>query len=97
MIAPNNATLLRLTGDVRLKQRVQHPRVQECRDRKNPYWFPLAVFPIVFPLTYYLTMVVPRYRLPIDPVLILLTAIGIANLGVRPSENGNPTVAAVPR
>ena len=65
--------------------------------RKNPYWFPLAVFPIVFPLTYYLTMVVPRYRLPIDPVLILLTAIGIANLGVRPSENGKPTVAAVPR
>src|SRR6516165_5508801 len=39
MIAPNNATLLRLTGGVRLKQRVQHPRVQECRDRKNPYWF----------------------------------------------------------
>ena len=39
MIAPNNATLLRLTGGVRLSQRVQHPRVQECRDRKNPYWF----------------------------------------------------------
>jgi len=39
MIVPNNATLLRLTGDVRLKQRVQHPRVEECRDRQNPYWF----------------------------------------------------------
>jgi integrase len=39
MIAPDNATLLRLTGGVRLKHRVQHPRVQECRDRKNPYWY----------------------------------------------------------
>jgi hypothetical protein len=39
MIAPNNATLLRQTGGVRLKQRVQHPRVEECRDRHNPYWF----------------------------------------------------------
>jgi hypothetical protein len=39
MIAPDNGTLLRLTGGVRLEHRVQHPRVEECRDRKNPYWF----------------------------------------------------------
>jgi integrase len=28
-----------LTGDVRLKQRVQHPKINECRERGTPYWF----------------------------------------------------------
>lgn len=45
--------------------------------RRSEYWFPLGVFPVVFPWAYYLTIVQPRYRLPIDPVLILLTAIAI--------------------
>lgn len=39
MMTPIEGTLLRLTGGVRLKRRVQHPTVQECRDRKAPYWF----------------------------------------------------------
>ena len=34
-----NANLQTLTGDVRLKNRVQHPRVNECPDRGTPYWF----------------------------------------------------------
>jgi hypothetical protein len=45
--------------------------------RRSEYWFPLSVFPVVFPWAYYLTIVQPRYRLPIDPVLMLLTAIAI--------------------
>src|SRR5438874_13563530 len=28
-----------LTGGVVLKQRVQHPQINECRDRGTPYWF----------------------------------------------------------
>ena len=28
-----------LLAGVDLKQRVQHPKVQECKDWKNPYWF----------------------------------------------------------
>jgi hypothetical protein len=28
-----------LTGGVLLKQRVQHPKIQECRDRSTPYWY----------------------------------------------------------
>lgn len=47
--------------------------------RKSPYRLPLIVFPVIFPITYYLTMVVPRYRLPIDPVLMLLTAMAVSN------------------
>jgi hypothetical protein len=39
MMTPIEGTLLRLTGGVRLKRRVQHPTAQECWDRKAPYWF----------------------------------------------------------
>lgn len=42
---------------------------------RSPYVLPLAVFPLVFPWPYYLTLVEPRYRLPIDPIVLLLTAI----------------------
>ncbi len=27
-----------LTGDY-LKQRIQHPKINECKDWKTPYWF----------------------------------------------------------
>jgi integrase len=39
MIARTEGNLLNLTGGVQLKRRVQHPEVQECRDRATPYWF----------------------------------------------------------
>ena len=39
MIMRTEGTLLNLTGGVQLKRRVQHPKVQECRDRETPYWF----------------------------------------------------------
>ena len=39
MITLNKATLLALTGGVELKQRVQHPKVHERRDRGSYYWF----------------------------------------------------------
>lgn len=28
-----------LTGDAVLKQRVQHPKINECKDHQKPYWF----------------------------------------------------------
>jgi hypothetical protein len=46
--------------------------------RRSVYAIPLAVGPIVFPLAYYMTLALPRYRHPIDPTLILLLAYGIA-------------------
>jgi Dolichyl-phosphate-mannose-protein mannosyltransferase len=48
--------------------------------RRNPYVFPLAVGPVVFPVIYYVTHTSVRYRHPIDPVVLLLTAIAIAAL-----------------
>ncbi len=49
----------------------------ELARRRSVYAFPLAIGPVVFPWAYYLTVVMPRYRLPIDPAVLLLTAIAI--------------------
>ena len=42
--------------------------------RHSIFLIPLAAGPFIFPLAYYLTLALPRYRHPIDPVLVLLTA-----------------------
>jgi 4-amino-4-deoxy-L-arabinose transferase-like glycosyltransferase len=47
---------------------------------RNVYAFPLAAVPIVYPGIYYVTHTSLRYRHPIDPVLMLLTAITIATV-----------------
>ena len=44
---------------------------------RNIYAVSLAAFPVVFPFLYYLTHTSLRYRHPIDPVVLLLTAIAI--------------------
>ena len=50
---------------------------------RNPYAFPIAAGPIVFPFAYYLTLSLPRYRHPIDPTLMLLLALCICALAAR--------------
>jgi hypothetical protein len=47
---------------------------------RSIYAFPLAAGPIIFPFAYYFTLALPRYRHPIDPTLMLLTAIALAEL-----------------
>ena len=42
---------------------------------RNAFWFPVAALPVVYPWAYYLTLALPRYRLPIDPAVLLLTAV----------------------
>jgi hypothetical protein len=56
--------------------------------RRSPYAFPLAAFPIVFPVVYYITHASLRYRHPIDPVVMLLTAVAI----VWPVRSGSPRI-----
>jgi 4-amino-4-deoxy-L-arabinose transferase-like glycosyltransferase len=46
----------------------------------NPLAFPVAVFPVVYPWAYYLTLALPRYRLPIDPIVLLLTAVALRQM-----------------
>jgi 4-amino-4-deoxy-L-arabinose transferase-like glycosyltransferase len=63
--------------------------------RGSRYWFPLAVVPTVFPLVYYLALGIARYRHPMDPVLLVLTAVALtaANSAWRTSH---PSVLRVP-
>jgi len=48
-----------------------------------PYFFPLASFPLVFPLTFYIAHTSLRHRHPCDPILALLMAVAVATGGVR--------------
>jgi Dolichyl-phosphate-mannose-protein mannosyltransferase len=45
--------------------------------RRNPYAIPLALVPFLFPLIYYATHTNLRYRHPIDPILLFLSASAI--------------------
>jgi 4-amino-4-deoxy-L-arabinose transferase-like glycosyltransferase len=58
---------------------------------RNAYWFPLAVFPVVLPWAYYLTVVLPRYSLPVDPAVILLAAVALGVLFGRRASNVRKT------
>ena len=45
--------------------------------RRNPYAFPATAFIVVVPVTYYVTHASLRYRHPIDPIVLILTAIAL--------------------
>jgi 4-amino-4-deoxy-L-arabinose transferase-like glycosyltransferase len=44
---------------------------------KNAYALPVVAIPVLFPSLYYVTHTSLRYRHPIDPVVLLLAAIGV--------------------
>jgi 4-amino-4-deoxy-L-arabinose transferase-like glycosyltransferase len=46
----------------------------------NAYAFPLGICPVLFPLAYYFALGSPRYRLPMDPFLLLLTAVAVRKI-----------------
>ncbi|MFZ3216947.1 MAG: glycosyltransferase family 39 protein [Candidatus Acidiferrales bacterium] len=59
---------------------------------------PLAAFPLVYPWAYYLTLSLPRYRLPIDPVVLLLLAISVQQFLPKPAQRAAaPAIAAKPQ
>ena len=45
--------------------------------KRSDYTFPIAVYPVVFPMLYYITHTSVRYRHPVDPEVLLLTAIAL--------------------
>ena len=63
--------------------------------RRSIYAFPIAMFPILYPLVYYATHTSLRYRHPIDPVLLILVTLGVAALcNPRPRASAlNPSSA----
>jgi len=50
---------------------------------KNAYALPVVSVPMLFPLLYYVTHTSLRYRHPIDPVVLLLAAIGVHGMWRR--------------
>ena len=52
---------------------------------RSPYVFPAAIFILAFPLVYYATHGSLRYRHPIDPIVLMLTAIAVT--GAKPRED----------
>lgn len=62
--------------------------------RRNPYALPIVAIPVLFPLLYYVTHTSLRYRHPIDPVVLLLVAIGVRGLWDWFARARSNTVAA---
>ncbi|MGB8477129.1 MAG: glycosyltransferase family 39 protein [Candidatus Acidiferrum sp.] len=64
--------------------------------KKNPFAVLLAAVPVVFPLLYYVTHTSLRYRHPIDPVVLILTAIVVQGLWNWIRRKRDRTSAAQP-
>jgi Dolichyl-phosphate-mannose-protein mannosyltransferase len=60
---------------------------------RSPFVFPLASYPLVFPIVYYFTQTSLRLRHPCDPVLALLLALSVfpalAESSMAPTRNSN--------
>jgi hypothetical protein len=53
---------------------------------RSPFAFPLTIFPIVFPMVYYITQTSLRLRHPCDPVMAILLAFLIAVPSAKPMD-----------
>ena len=70
------------------------------RIRRNLFFFPIAAFPVVFPIVYYLTQTSLRLRHPCDPILALTAILALpvfpllndsfVGLGSDPDASGQP-------
>lgn len=56
---------------------------------KSSFLLPVAVFPLIFPIIYYITHTSMRYRHPCDPVLALLLAIAGFGVGYTHGYSSN--------
>jgi 4-amino-4-deoxy-L-arabinose transferase-like glycosyltransferase len=61
---------------------------------RSPFPVPIATFPLIYPWAYYLTLALPRYRLPIDPIVMLLLAISIQRLAQKFARTKSPATGA---
>ncbi len=61
--------------------------------KKNPFAFPVISFVMFFPLLYYATHTSLRYRHPIDPIVLLLAAIGVNGFWTWITPNRRKAVA----
>jgi hypothetical protein len=52
--------------------------------KRNPFAFPAAVLPLIFPFAFYFSQALLRYRHPIDPIVMILCAVSILAALGRP-------------
>jgi 4-amino-4-deoxy-L-arabinose transferase-like glycosyltransferase len=61
---------------------------------RSPFAIPVTAFPLIYPWAYYLTLALPRYRLPIDPIVLLLLAISIQHFARKRIRSTAPLTDA---
>lgn len=61
------------------------------------YAFAVAAFPVVFLFLYYVTHTSLRYRHPIDPAVLLLTAVAVVGLWQKVLDCGAGTEPSLRR
>ena len=59
------------------------PGLVRLRLSRSPYFFPVAAFPAIFPVTFYIAHTTLRHRHPCDPAIALILALAIVGTGVR--------------
>ena len=64
---------------------------------RSPFAVPISTFPLIYPWAYYLTLALPRYRLPIDPIVMLLLAISVQRLSQKFARAKSPAMDAKSR
>jgi len=47
---------------------------------RHPQAFPYAMVPLIFPIVFYLTHSSLRYRFPMDPIMMILSAYGVSRI-----------------
>jgi hypothetical protein len=62
---------------------------------KNPFAYPVTIFPALYPFIYYVTHTSLRYRHPIDPLLLFLTVFAAAACFSKLNRNP-PTPSTTP-
>jgi hypothetical protein len=76
-------------ADRRVSAETERNGTEEKAGMTGKTVWPLAVFPVVFPCLYYVTHADLRYRHPIDPIVLLLTMIFVAEVvGLALKETG---------
>ncbi len=61
---------------------------------RSQFAVPVTAFPLIYPWAYYLTLALPRYRLPIDPIVLMLLAISIQHLARKRARSTAPVTNA---
>jgi Dolichyl-phosphate-mannose-protein mannosyltransferase len=61
---------------------------------RSSFAIPISAFPLIYPWAYYLTLALPRYRLPIDPIVMLLLAISIQLIARKFARAKSPATPA---